>query len=101
MLEWLKYWAQEIFSNRQNSWPMAAILYCLAVFIVRDTFINPVFFRLRELAKRERKEVKKAYLGRALVGWLIFGLGLVLFIFLWRQPSLYPVTFLNAVLAAA
>ncbi len=101
MVEGLKYWVEEIFSNRHNSWPVAAILYCLAVFVIRDFFTSPLFLRLRDLEKKERKEVKKAYLGRALMGWCFFGTALLLFIFLWRQPSLYPVTIQNTLLGLA
>ncbi len=98
MIEGLKYWGEEIFSNRHNSWPIAAIFYCLAVFVMRDFFLNPVCSQFRDLEKKERKEVKKIYLNRALLGWVLFVVSLGLFIFLWRRPSLYPVTRLNALL---
>ena len=57
--------------------------------------------QFRDLEKKERKEVKKMYLGRALVGWGLFGVALLIFIFLWRRPSLYPLTLQNVLLALA
>lgn len=92
MIDGIKYWAQEIFANRLNSWPVAAILFCLAVFSVRNLFLSPLFFKVSELGKKERKEVKKTYLSHAFAGWGFFGISLLLFIFMWRLDSLYPIT---------
>lgn len=92
MIEGLKFWLQEIFANRMSSWPVAGILYCLAVFCLRDFFLNPLFLKVRELPKNERRDVKRIYLSRAFAGWGFFGISLLLFIFTWRLPSLYPVT---------
>ncbi len=101
MIEGIQYWAKEVFANRQNSWPVAGILYCLAIFCVRDFFLNPLFLKVRDLGKKERKEVKKAYLSRAFAGWGFFGISLLLFLFTWRLPSLYPVTLKIAGLTVA
>jgi len=92
MIDGVKYWAQEIFANRLNSWPVAAILFCLGVFCVRNFFLAPLFSKVQDLDKRERREVKRIYLSRAFAGWGFFGISLLLFIFTWRMPSLYPVT---------
>jgi len=92
MMDGIKYWAQEVFANRMTTWPAAAILYCLFVLSIRNFFLNPLFFKVQDLGKKERKEVKKTYLSRAFSGWGFFGISLLLFIFMWRMPSLYPVT---------
>ena len=92
MMEGIRYWAQEVFANRMSTWPAAAILYCLFVFCVRNFFLNPLFLKVQELGKKERAHVKKTYLSRAFAGWGFFGISLLLFIFMWRMDSLYPVT---------
>jgi len=92
MMEGLKYWAQEVFAHRMTTWPVAAILFCLIVLSVRNFFLNPLFLKVQDLGKKERKEVKKTYLSRAFAGWGFFGISLLLFIFMWRLDSLYPVT---------
>ena len=92
MMEGIKYWAQEVFANRMSTWPVAAILYCLFVLSVRNFFLNPLFFKVQELGKKERAQIKKTYLSRAFSGWGFFGISLLLFIFMWRMDSLYPVT---------
>ena len=92
MMDGLKYWAQEVFANRMTTWPVAAILFCLVVLSVRNFFLNSLFSKVNALGKRERKEVKKNYLSRAFAGWGFFGISLLLFIFMWRMDSLYPIT---------
>ncbi len=92
MMDGIRYWAQEVFANRMTTWPVAAILFCLAVLVVRNFFLNPLFFKVNELGKKERKEVKKTYLSRAFAGWGFFCISLLLFIFMWRLDSLHPVT---------
>ncbi len=92
MMEGIRYWAQEVFANRMSTWPVAAILFCLFVLSVRNFFLNPLFAKVNELGKKERTHVKKTYLSRAFSGWGFFGISLLLFIFMWRMDSLYPVT---------
>lgn len=101
MMEGIKYWAQEVFANRMTTWPVAAILFCLVVLSVRNFFLNPLFSRVQDLGKKERKEVKKIYLSRAFAGWGFFVISLLLFIFMWRLDSLFPLTIkINGLLAA-
>lgn len=92
MMDGIKYWAQEVFANRMSTWPAAAILFCLFVLSLRNFFLNPLFLKVNDLGKKERKEIKKNYLSRAFAGWGFFGISLLLFIFMWRMDSLYPIT---------
>ncbi len=78
------YFLQSVISNRQASWPIAGIVWCLVCFTLRDLFLGMLFSRIRELDKPLRRDVKKAYFGHAFWGWMYFLLSLVFFLLFWR-----------------
>ena len=78
---YLKY----ILEERLGFWPVFAILFICAGFIIRSIVLKPVIRRAKEINRKDYAEVKKQYLKRALWGWLFFGLSLILSLELWES----------------
>ena len=78
---YLKYFLEE----RLATWPVFAILFICAGFILRSFVLKPVLRRAKEINRKDYVEVKKHYLKRAVWGWIFFGLSLILSLELWES----------------
>lgn len=74
-------------TDRQLSWPIAALIYTLLSIFIRGFFVRTLLGRVYELKRAYRKEIKHLYLRRAMWGWLAFVVSIVLFIFNWVAPA--------------
>lgn len=74
-----------ILRERSWSWAVVCMLYILAAFFVRGWFVGPVSAQMKGLDGKIKHKVKKAYLKRAMLGWLLFFLPLVSILYYWQK----------------
>ncbi len=84
----LKPYVDAILAERDWSWSFICILYLLGGMIIRSWFLGPLTARTRDIDKKLRRAVKKAYLKRSLPGWIFFFIPLAILIVLWQDRPL-------------
>ena len=79
-----------IFTQRHWSWAIAAILFVILGLWIRSLFLRPLIRRVKSIDRKHNQELKKVYLKRSLMGWILFFLSLGLFIALWIRGLSLP-----------
>lgn len=96
MAEWINDFSDMVVSDRGWSWSFVGILYLLLTMIIRNWFLRPILHNAKELKRHWYHEMKDAYLKRALPGWLCYLSALVIVLFIWSRPQLFPLTLEHA-----
>ncbi len=84
----LRPYFDAILAERDWSWSCVAILYILSGLVIRGWFTGTLENYARGLNRKFRRAVKKAYLKRALLGWVFFLIPAVLLTVLWQDRPL-------------
>lgn len=96
----LKPYIDAILTERDWSWSFICILYVLGALVIRSWFFGSLAGKTRDLDKKLRKAIKKAYASRALLGWIFFLFPMAILIVLWQDRPL-PVPVEQSHLAGA
>ncbi len=90
--EAIKGYFDVILKERDWSWALIGIMILVSMLVVRHLFIAPVVHKAKELNRTPYEEFKKAYLKRALFGWIFFLASFGLMIGLWGYGVSLPLS---------
>lgn len=103
MMPLIKPYIDSILAERSWSWSILALLYIFAALFIRGWFMNPLFWKAKQLDRNVFSAIKAAYLKRSFWGWLLFFMPLVLFVLFWQNnlPEKFNQQFVVAAGAAS
>lgn len=90
MVNVLRSYLDIILQERFWSWSLIGILYVILGLMVRGWFLNSMIRRAKEVGSKYYHEIKKAYLKRSLLGWILFFIPLGILIVLWSRGMEFP-----------
>lgn len=79
-----------ILKERSWSWAVVCLLYILAAIFVRGWFVSPISSQMKPLDGKIKHKLKKAYLKRSFLGWVLFFFPLLCILYYW-QRTFFPI----------
>ncbi len=76
-----------ILKERSWSWAIVCILYILAALFVRSWFVGPISVQMKMIERKHGHQLRKAYLKRALIGWVFFFFPIACVVVYWRKDA--------------
>lgn len=90
MLTTMQPYFDLIMKERSWSWAVVCLLYILAAIFVRGWFVGSISSQMKPLDGKTKHKVKKAYLKRSFLGWVLFFLPLLCILYYW-QRTYFPI----------
>lgn len=92
MTEPFKNYMDIVLTQRDWSWAIVGIAYLIVALSIRSWFMSPLVRRVKDLDKKQNREVKKVYLENSIFGWFFFIIPFFLLTWLWYNQLHLPMS---------
>ncbi len=100
MMDYIQAISDIVVWDRAWSWSVMGICYVGLSLIIRNFFLRPIVARAKNLKRAWYNDIKDNYNNRSIAGWIFYIFSLLLLIYIWTRPRLFPLD-LNQILALA
>lgn len=98
MTEPLKNYMDVVLTQRDWSWAIIGIAYLIIALSIRSWFTSPLVRRVKDLDKKQAREIKKIYLENSIFGWFFFIIPFFIITWLWYNQLHLPMSVQEALI---